>query len=295
MRHFINTLDLSLAEQDQLLTLAQDIIVAPEKYRDTLRGKVLASLFFEPSTRTRLSFDAAMQRLGGAVIGFSVTDGSSVTKGETLCDTVIMASQYANAIVMRHPQAGAAQIAAEVASVPIINAGDGGREHPTQTLGDLLTIKQRLGRLDNFTIGCCNDLKYGRTVHSLVRNLARYPNVHFVLISRQDLALPQEYRDYLASLGVPFTETSDLAAAVNELDVLYMTRTQRERLNGETSEPYTLTPQMLANVQDKLILMHPLPRNEELPPDLDNDPRACYFEQARCGMYMRMALLKMLI
>ncbi|MCL2545828.1 MAG: aspartate carbamoyltransferase [Oscillospiraceae bacterium] len=295
-RNLINTLDLSLDEQAQLLTMAADMMCDSSRYTHCLDATVMASLFFEPSTRTRLSFEAAMQRLGGSVIGFSEAASSSVSKGESLSDTIIMAGQYADVIVMRSPKEGAPLVAAGVSDVPVINAGDGGREHPTQTLTDLMTIQQRLGRLDNLTIGCCGDLKFGRTVHSLVKNLGRYPNVKFVFVSPDELTVPQYLRDYLQENGIPFVETADLVQSMPELDILYMTRVQRERFFNEEEyirlkDRYILDIAKLKTARENMAILHPLPRVNEIAVVIDSDPRAAYFEQVKNGMYVRMALL----
>ena len=281
--------------------VAGDIIEHPEKYRQACAGKKLATLFFEPSTRTRLSFEAAMYELGGCVLGFSEAQSSSAAKGESVADTAKTVSCYADIIAMRHPKEGAPLVAAMNASIPVINAGDGGHNHPTQTLADLLTIYREKGRLSNFTIGFCGDLKYGRTVHSLLAALSRYSGIQAVLISPEDLKLPSYVKkDILQKNGVPYTQTTDLESVLPDLDVLYMTRVQRERFFSEEEylrlkDSYILTPDKLAKAKADLSIMHPLPRVNEIAVSIDSDPRACYFKQVLNGKYMRMALILKLL
>ncbi len=301
MRSLINILDLSVEEIDKLLDVADDIIANPKKYSEVCHGKKLATLFFEPSTRTRLSFEAAMYELGGHVLGFSSADSSSASKGESVADTTRMACCYADIIAMRHPKEGAPYVASLNSSVPIVNAGDGGHNHPTQTLTDLLTIRRKKGKLNNFTIGFCGDLKFGRTVHSLITALARYEGVKIVLISPDELKLPSYVKkDVLKAQGIEYVQTTDLEAVLPELDVLYMTRVQRERFLSEEEyirlrDSYILTRNKLKAAKEDLIVLHPLPRVNEISTDVDDDPRACYFEQALCGKYVRMALIMELL
>lgn len=296
MRHLIDITDLSPAEINQLIATACDMMARPEAYRGKCAGRQLATLFFEPSTRTRLSFESAMLALGGGVLGFSEASSSSATKGESVADTVRVASGYADIIAMRHPKEGAAAVAAVASEVPVINAGDGGHSHPTQTLTDLLTIYQEKGRLDNLTIGLCGDLKFGRTVHSLIRALSRCENIRFVLISPEELRLPE----YIARDLTSYQEESDLEAALPELDILYMTRVQKERFFNEADylrlkNSYVLDRPKLQYARDDLSVMHPLPRVNEISRQVDDDPRACYFKQAKYGKYIRMALILMLL
>ncbi len=297
MRNLINILDLSVGEIDELCSLATDIYNNPDNYRDACRGKIMGSLFFEPSTRTRLSFTSAMMGLGGNVLGFSQAGNSSIAKGETVADTIRMVSAYSDIIVMRHPKEGAPIVASGVACVPVINAGDGGHFHPTQTLTDLLTIKNKKGRFDNLTIGVCGDLKYGRTVHSLISAMVRYPGVKFVLISPAELSLPDYIKeDYLIPSGIEFCETTDLEEAIPELDILYMTRIQAERFESaeqyeRLKDSYILTKSKLGFAKSDLSVMHPLPRVNEIHVDVDDDSRAHYFDQAEFGRYIRMALI----
>lgn len=296
MRHLIDFSDLSSGEWEDLYRRFEDITEHPGDYRDALRGQTLASLFFEPSTRTRLSFEAAMHRLGGGVFGFSDPMVSSVSKGETLKDTIIMVSGYADAIVMRHPRDGAALAASLYTSRPIINAGDGGHCHPTQTLTDLATLTRMCGSINGLHIGLCGDLKYGRTVHSLLAALRQFPGVTVTLISAPELALPEHVRHSCIKDGLPLAEESDLRSAIGSLDVLYMTRVQRERFTDAAQYEnlkgrYTLTPEILKNARRDMLVMHPLPRAGEIEVSVDDDPRAVYFEQARLGMVIRMALL----
>ena len=301
MRSLIDILDLSVAEIDALIRTADDIIANPAKYAETCHGKKLATLFFEPSTRTRLSFEAAMYELGGHVIGFSEAASSSASKGESIADTVRVVSCYADIIAMRHPKEGAPLVAAQKSSVPVINAGDGGHNHPTQTLADLLTIHREKGRFSGLTVGLCGDLKFGRTVHSLISALSRYDHVRFVLISPDELVLPSYIKtDVLQRGGFSFCETTDLEKAMPELDILYMTRVQRERFFNEADyirlkDSYILTPEKLVAAKPDLTIMHPLPRVGEIAGSVDDDPRACYFKQVLYGKYMRMALILMLL
>lgn len=301
MKHLIDIMDLTEEEIKELLTVANDIIANPEKYRDMCRYKKLATLFFEPSTRTRLSFEAAMMELGGGVLGFSEASSSSATKGETVSDTIQVVSCYADIIAMRHPKEGAPYAAALKSSVPIINAGDGGHNHPTQTLTDLLTVSREKGRLNNLTVGLCGDLKFGRTVHSLIRAMSRYDNIKFVLISPDELKLPDYIRhDVIEKNSLPFYETNSLEEKMSELDILYMTRVQRERFFNEADyirlkDTYILNKSKLENAKDDLCIMHPLPRVNEISQEIDSDPRACYFKQVLNGKYVRMALILKLL
>ena len=301
MRSLINILDLSVEEIDRLLDVADDIIANREKYSEVCHGKKLATLFFEPSTRTRLSFEAAMYELGGNVLGFSAAASSSASKGESVADTTRMACCYADIIAMRHPKEGAPFVAAKVSSVPVVNAGDGGHNHPTQTLTDLLTIRRKKGKLNNFTIGFCGDLKFGRTVHSLITALARYEGIKIVLISPDELKLPSYIKkDVIKNNGIEYVQTTDLEAVLPELDVLYMTRVQQERFFSEEEyirlrDSYILTRKKLDKAKEDLIILHPLPRVNEISTDVDDDPRACYFEQALCGKFVRMALIMELL
>ena len=300
MRSLIDILELSTKELDELLNTADDIIENPQKYAHKCEGKKLATLFFEPSTRTRLSFEAAMYELGGHVLGFSEAKSSSASKGESVADTAKVVSCYADIIAMRHPKEGAPLVASMNASIPVINAGDGGHNHPTQTLADLLTIRRKKGRFNNLTVGFCGDLKFGRTVHSLIAALSRYENVNFVLISPKELVLPQYIKDILTAKGISFTETADLQEAMPELDILYMTRVQQERFFNEEEylrlrDTYILTPEKLDNAKSDLIILHPLPRVNEISVAIDKDPRACYFDQVLNGKYMRMALILKLL
>ena len=302
MRSLINILDLSTQEIDGLLNVADDIIANPVKYSQVCRGKKLATLFFEPSTRTRLSFEAAMYELGGHVLGFSDAGSSSATKGESVADTTKMVNCYADIIAMRHPKEGAPLVASMHSKIPVINAGDGGHNHPTQTLTDLLTIRRKKGKLNNFTIGFCGDLKFGRTVHSLIQALSRYENVKIVLISPDELKLPSYIKkDVLLKNGIEYVQTTDLEEVLPELDVLYMTRVQKERFLSEEEyirlrDSYILTREKLVkNAKEDLTILHPLPRVNEISVDVDDDPRACYFEQALCGKFVRMALIMELL
>lgn len=300
MRNLIDITDLSENEINDLLDLALDIIASPEKYQDACAHKRLATLFFEPSTRTRLSFEAAMQALGGSVLGFSSAASSSTSKGETVTDTVMTVACYAHIIAMRHPKEGAPLLASMRSEVPVINAGDGGHAHPTQTLTDLLTIRREKGRLDNLVIGLCGDLKFGRTVHSLINAMIPYPGISFVLISPEELRVPDYIRDVLLRHDVPYIETEDLEGNLGDLDVLYMTRVQRERFFNEADyirlkDRFILDPAKLVGARSDLAIMHPLPRVNEISPEVDSDPRATYFAQVKNGMYVRMALILMLL
>lgn len=297
MRHLLDTTDLSLKEIDDMIELANDIIANKKKYAHICEGKKLATLFFEPSTRTRLSFEAAMYELGGNVLGFSEAASSSASKGETVEDTVRIVSNYANIIAMRHPLEGAPRVAVNKSLVPIINAGDGGHAHPTQTLADLLTIYREKGKLSDVTIGLCGDLKFGRTVHSLIKAMSRYKNVCFVLISPDELRVPDYIiKDVLIPSGAEYKQVEKLEDVMNELDVLYMTRIQRERFFSEEEylkhkDAFILDRAKLKDAKENLTIMHPLPRINEISTDVDDDPRAKYFEQALNGKYMRMALI----
>ena len=301
MQHLMSPLDLSVEELDKLLTLANDIERNPQKYAHACEGKKLATCFYEPSTRTRLSFEAAMLNLGGSVLGFSTADSSSAAKGESVSDTIRVISCYADICAMRHPKEGAPLVASEKSTIPVINAGDGGHQHPTQTLTDLLTIRSLKGRLDNLTIGLCGDLKFGRTVHSLIHALIRYPNIQFVLISPEALRVPSYIReDVLRKNHVPFQEVERLEDAIGELDILYMTRVQRERFFNEDDyvrmkDFYILNKKKMALAKEDMIVMHPLPRVNEISVDVDDDPRAAYFRQAQYGVYVRMALILTLL
>ena len=301
MRNLVNILDLTTKEIDDLIRVADDIMAHPEKYAEACHGKILGTLFFEPSTRTRLSFTSAMMGLGGNVLGFSQAASSSTSKGETVADTIRMVSAYSDIIVMRHPKEGAPVIASNVSNVPVINAGDGGHFHPTQTLTDLLTIKNKKGGFDNLVVGICGDLKYGRTVHSLISALARYKNVKFMLISPEELRLPDYVKDeYLFTNGCEYAETENLEFAIPSLDILYMTRIQAERFESKEEyerlkDSYILTSDKLITAKEDLSIMHPLPRVNEIAVDVDDDPRAHYFDQAMYGRYIRMALILMLL
>lgn len=301
MRHLLDTTDLSLEEIDNIIATAMDIIENKEKYAHICDGKKLATLFFEPSTRTRLSFEAAMMELGGNVLGFSEAASSSASKGETVEDTVRMVSCYADIIAMRHPLEGAPRVASFKSGVPIINAGDGGHSHPTQTMADLLTIFREKGRLDNMTVGLCGDLKFGRTVHSLIKAMSRYNNVKFVLIAPKELAIPDYIKtDILDKSGCEYKEVETMEEAMPELDVLYMTRVQRERFFSEdeylkVKDAFILDLSKLETAKNDLTIMHPLPRVNEIATEVDDDPRAKYFVQALNGKYVRMALIKTLL
>lgn len=301
MKHLINPLDFSVEETEELLLLAEDIAKDRSRYSEVCHGKKLATLFYEPSTRTRLSFEAAMLNLGGNVLGFASGGDSSASKGESVADTIRVVSCYADIVAMRHPKEGAALVAATHASVPVINAGDGGHQHPTQTLTDLLTIHSLKGHLDNLTIGLCGDLKFGRTVHSLISALVRYPGIKFVLISPEELKLPSYIRkEVLQKNGIEFKETEDLESVMPELDILYMTRVQRERFFNEEDyirlkDKYILDMNKMALAREDMLVLHPLPRVNEISVEVDNDPRAVYFKQAQFGVYVRMALIMKLL
>ena len=301
MRHLMSPLDLSVEETDKLLNLANDIENNPEQYAHACAGKKLATCFYEPSTRTRLSFEAAMLNLGGSVLGFSSADSSSAAKGESVSDTIRVISCYADICAMRHPKEGAPLVASEKSTIPVINAGDGGHQHPTQTLTDLLTIHSLKGHLDNLTIGLCGDLKFGRTVHSLIHALIRYPNVKFVLISPEELRVPSYIReDVLAQNNVPFKEVVRLEEALPELDILYMTRVQKERFFNEEDyirmkDFYILDKTKMELAPKDMLVLHPLPRVNEISTEVDDDPRAVYFKQAQYGVYVRMALILTLL
>ena len=296
----LSILDLSVQEIDELVSTAEHIIANPKSYMERCKGKKLATLFFEPSTRTRLSFEAAMYELGGNVIGFSEANSSSAAKGESVADTAKTISCYADIIAMRHPKEGAPMVAAMNATIPVINAGDGGHNHPTQTLADLLTIKLEKGRFENLTVGVCGDLKFGRTVHSLIDAMSRYEGVKFVLISPEELRVPDYVREAMDRENIPYVETTDLESAMPNLDILYMTRVQRERFFNEEDylrlkDSYILTVDKLENAKQNLSILHPLPRVNEISVAVDDDPRACYFKQVLCGKYMRMALILKLL
>ena len=301
MRHLLNPLDFSVEETNELLTLASDIEHNLKKYAHFCDGKKLATLFYEPSTRTRLSFESAMLSLGGSVLGFSSANSSSASKGESVADTIRMISCYADIAAMRHPKEGSALVASMHSHIPVINAGDGGHQHPTQTLTDLMTIRSLKGRLDNLTIGLCGDLKFGRTVHSLINAMVRYPNVRFVLISPDELKVPEYIRDdVLRAKGIEFKEVSNLDEAIPELDILYMTRVQKERFFNEEDyirlkDSYILDKAKMALAKDDMYVLHPLPRVNEISTEVDDDPRAAYFKQAQYGVYVRMALIMTLL
>jgi len=301
MRHLISPLDFSVEELDKLLDLANDIENNPDKYAKACDRKKIATCFYEPSTRTRLSFEAAMLNLGGSVLGFAGADSSSASKGESVSDTIRVISSYADICAMRHPKEGAALVAASKSTIPVINAGDGGHQHPTQTLTDLLTIRSLKGRLDNITIGLCGDLKFGRTVHSLIHALVRYENVKFVLISPEELRVPEYIReDVLKAKGVEYKEVERLEDAIGELDALYMTRVQRERFFNEEDyvrlkDFYVLNKEKLELAKEDMLILHPLPRVNEIAVEVDDDPRAVYFKQAQYGVYVRMALILTLL
>ena len=300
IRNLINITDLSLEEIDHLIDVANDIVANPTVYQDICNHKKLATLFFEPSTRTRLSFEAAMLELGGSVLGFSAASSSSASKGESVSDTIQTVGCYVDIIAMRHPKEGAPIVAAQRTTVPIINGGDGGHFHPTQTLTDLLTIKRKKGRLDNMTVGLCGDLKFGRTVHSLIEAMMRYENIKFVLISPQELQVPDYVKESLNEHGAEWVEMESLEEAMPQLDILYMTRIQKERFFNEEDyvrlkDTYILDMEKLNNAKEDLTIMHPLPRVNEISVEVDNDPRACYFFQALCGKHIRMALILFLL
>ena len=301
MRHLISPLDFSIDETNDILELAGDIYRHPEKYSEICHGKKLATLFYEPSTRTRLSFEAAMLNLGGSVLGFSESSSSSAAKGETVADTIRVISAYADICAMRHPKEGAPQVASMYSSIPVINAGDGGHNHPTQTFTDILTIKELRGNIGNMTVGLCGDLKFGRTVHSLIQELVRYPEIKFVLISPEELKLPEYVKtEILDANNAPYMETASLEKALPELDMLYMTRVQRERFFNEEDyirlkDTYILDKAKLKGAKSDLMILHPLPRVNEISTDIDDDPRATYFKQAKYGVYVRMALILCLL
>jgi len=301
MKHIISPTDLTLSELNELLELSEEIIKNPKKYSDVCRGKKLATLFYEPSTRTRLSFEAAMLNLGGSVLGFSSADSSSAAKGESVADTIRVISSYADICAIRHPKEGAPLVASLYSSIPVINAGDGGHNHPTQTFTDLLTIKNLKGRLNNLTVGFCGDLKFGRTVHSLINALARYENISFVLISPEELRVPEYIRkEVLDANSIPYEETRNLENAMPKLDILYMTRVQRERFFNEEDyirlkDIYILDEKKMVNARPDMLVLHPLPRVNEIATEVDSDPRAVYFKQAEFGVYVRMALIMKLL
>ena len=301
MKHLLSPLDLSVDETEDLLNLASRIAKDPEKFSHCCDGKKLATLFYEPSTRTRLSFEAAMINLGGSVLGFSSADSSSASKGESVSDTIRVISCYADICAMRHPKEGAPMVAAEKSRIPVINAGDGGHQHPTQTLTDLMTIRELRGSLDNFTIGLCGDLKFGRTVHSLIRSLIRYKNVKFILISPKELRVPDYIReDVLIHNNVEFEEVERLEDVIPQLDILYMTRVQKERFFSEDEylrmkDFYILNKEKMAAAKDNMYVLHPLPRVNEISVEIDDDPRAAYFNQVQFGVYVRMALILTLL
>lgn len=300
-RHLLDPMDFTLEELDEIFTLADEIVASPESFSDTCHGKILASLFYEPSTRTRFSFEAAMLRLGGQVIGFSEASSSSVAKGESVADTIRTVGCYADIIAMRHPKEGAPRIASMYSTIPVINAGDGGHQHPTQTLTDLLTIRSIKGTLSNHTIGVCGDLKFGRTVHSLIKAMTRYPDNKFVLISPQELKIPDYIRkEILEKNNIEFKEVERMEEVIGELDILYMTRVQKERFFNEEDyirlkDSYIVDGAKLKKAKKDMIVMHPLPRVNEIAYDVDDDPRGCYFRQAKYGMYARMALIAKLL
>ena len=301
MRHLMSPLDFSVDELDKLLDLANDIEKYPNKHAHACERKKLATCFYEPSTRTRLSFEAAMLNLGGSVLGFASADSSSASKGESVSDTIRVISCYADICAMRHPKEGAPLVASQKSRIPVINAGDGGHQHPTQTLADLLTIRSLKGRLDNMTIGLCGDLKFGRTVHSLISALIRYPGIKFVLISPEELRIPSYIReDVLRANNIPFTEVERLEDAIPQLDVLYMTRVQKERFFNEEDyvrlkDFYILTKAKMELAPENMIVLHPLPRVNEISVEVDDDPRAVYFKQAQYAVYVRMALILTLL
>lgn len=300
-RSLIEPLDLSLEELDEILDLADEIVSRPMEYADVCKGRVLATMFYEPSTRTRLSFEAAMLRLGGSVMGFSSAESSSAAKGESVADTIRTIACYADIAAMRHPKEGAPKVAAMNTDMPVINAGDGGHQHPTQTLTDLLTIRSLKGRLNNFTIGICGDLKFGRTVHSLIKALSRYENIKFILISPEELRIPDYIRDeILVNNGIEFEEVERLESVMEELDVLYMTRVQKERFFNEADyirlkDSYIINMEKLEKAKSDMVILHPLPRVNEISVEVDRDSRACYFKQAKYGMFVRMALIMKLL
>lgn len=300
MRHLMSPLDFTTEELDQLFDLAAEIEANPEKYAHVCDGRILATAFYEPSTRTRLSFEAAMLRLGGKVIGFSDAGSSSAAKGESVSDTIKVISQYADICAMRHPKEGAAFVAASKSEIPVINAGDGGHQHPTQTLADLMTIRSMHGKLNGFTIGLCGDLKFGRTVHSLINALVRYENISFVFISPPELKVPDYITDMLKEKNIPYSEVIKLEDVIADLDMLYMTRVQKERFFNEEDyvrlkDFYILTKEKMNMANKDMLVLHPLPRVNEISVEVDDDPRACYFKQVKYGMYVRMALIMTLL
>ena len=301
MKHLLSPLDFSVEELDNLMDIAKDIEANPEKYAHACEGKKLATLFYEPSTRTRLSHEAAMINLGGSVLGFSSADSSSASKGESVADTIRVISCFADICAMRHPKEGAAMVASQHATIPVINAGDGGHQHPTQTLTDMLTIRSLNGRLDNMTIGLCGDLKFGRTVHSLIHALVRYPGIRFVLISPEELKLPSYIKnDVLDRQNIPYEEVVRLEDALPDLDILYMTRVQKERFFNEEDyvrmkDFYILDNKKMELAKEDMYILHPLPRVNEIATEVDNDPRAAYFKQVQYGVYIRMALILTLL
>lgn len=300
MRHLMNPLDFSVEELDKLFDLANDIEQNPEKYNEKCKGKKIATCFYEPSTRTRLSFETAMINLGGSVIGFSDANSSSASKGESVSDTIRVISCFADICAMRHPKEGAAMVAASKSSIPVINAGDGGHQHPTQTLTDMLTIRSLKGRLNHFTIGLCGDLKFGRTVHSLVNALSRYDDIRFVFISPEELRTPDYIREMLSEKGIAYREYIKLEDCIGELDILYMTRVQRERFFNEEDyvrlkDFYILDKNKMSMAKDDMLVLHPLPRVNEIAVEVDDDPRAAYFKQVQYGVYVRMALILTLL
>ena len=300
MRHLMSPLDFTTEELDQLFDLAAEIEANPEKYAHVCDGRILATAFYEPSTRTRLSFEAAMLRLGGKVIGFSDAGSSSAAKGESVSDTIKVISQYADICAMRHPKEGAAFVAASKSEIPVINAGDGGHQHPTQTLADLMTIRSMHGKLNGFTIGLCGDLKFGRTVHSLINALVRYENISFVFISPPELKVPDYITDMLKEKNIPYSEVIKLEDVIADLDMLYMTRVQKERFFNEEDyvrlkDFYILTKEKMNMASKNMLVLHPLPRVNEISVEVDDDPRACYFKQVKYGMYVRMALIMTLL
>ena len=301
MRHLLNPLDFSVEETTKLLDLAADIEKNPEKYREVCKGKKIATLFYEPSTRTRLSFEAAMLNLGGSVLGFSSASSSSASKGESVSDTIRIVSCYADICAMRHPKEGAPTVASLKSKIPVVNAGDGGHQHPTQTLTDMMTIRSLKGRLDNLTVGLCGDLKFGRTVHSLIKSLVRYPNIKFVLISPHELRIPSYIReDVLDANNIPYIEVTNMEENLKDLDILYMTRVQKERFFNEAEyirlkDTYILDSEKMALANEDMLVLHPLPRVNEVSVEVDEDPRAAYFKQVQYGVYVRMAIIMTLL
>ena len=300
-RHLIEPMDFTVEELDEIFCLAEDIIESPENYTEKCKGKVLATLFYEPSTRTRFSFEAAIQRLGGSIVGFSEPNSSSASKGESIADTIRTVGCYADMVVMRHPKEGAPKLASFYSDVPVINAGDGGHQHPTQTLTDLLTIRTIKGGFENLTIGLCGDLKFGRTVHSLIKAMSRYKNIKFILIAPNELKIPNYIKnEILEKNGIEYEEVESLEDNIHKLDILYMTRVQKERFFNEEDyvrlkDSYILNKKKMEDAKEDMIIMHPLPRVNEIAYEIDEDPRACYFKQAKLGMYVRMALMAKLL